>query len=178
LLTRTLIACVWLALSACAASTYNVADVDMLTIRRRPDTVLMLRTSAPSDSVVLPRGSNTVVLSAQDAIEHLEAKLGAHPHLGSDSALLAIIADGLRSAGWVRLSPEPQSAVERQNFLIAELLMRGRVAIRQGSTTALAPEVRLIFWGNCEMANGRGWLLPDSTEVMRTVDGWHGCFDA
>ena len=150
----------------------------MLTIRRRPDSVVTLRTIVPTDSVVIQRNSNIVFLSARDAMAHLQAELMQYPHIRSDSALLGAIQAGVAANGWVRLPTADDRAVERQNFLMVALLLQGRAAVRQGTTGTLAAEVRIVFWGSCAMANGKGVLLPDSTELFRTLDGWHSCFDA
>ena len=143
--------------------------------RTKPDTVVTLLAISPSDSVVAERGRYTIILSAQTAEQHLQAWLAKHPHLRSDSTLLQVIQSHVAKAGWVQLVARSDDAQQRQDFLLAALLEKGAAAVRQRGTPSLAEVLAVRPWGTCDMANGRRFLLPDSSEVLRTLDGWHMC---
>jgi hypothetical protein len=132
-------------------------------------------TAAPADSVVAQRGRYFILVSARAAEEHLRTRLAANPHIKSDSALLQTIRAGVANVGWVRLVAVSDDAQQRQDVLLAALLEKGSAGVRRAGSSTFADLLAVRPWGTCEMVNGRRFLLPDSSEILRTLDGWHVC---
>jgi hypothetical protein len=144
-------------------------------MRTTPDTMVTLLTVVPSDSVVATRERYTIIVSAETAETNLRSHLSRYPHIRSDSLLLRTIQLGITHDGWVHLPATGGEAREREDFLLAALLEDGAAAIRLPGSRTLARTLLIKPWGTCNMVNGRRFLLPDSSEVLSTVDGWHMC---
>jgi hypothetical protein len=173
---RLFLSLVPLVLSACASRSSQVTLYEGTPhLRTRPDTVVSLLIVPPTDSVLAVRGQFTVMVSAQTAVHHLQDKLTKYPHLSSDSALMRSIQEGVARAGWVQLHPRNDDARQREDFLLAALLEGGAAVVRSQAGSRLVDSLAVRPWGTCEMANGRRFLLRDSAEVLRVLDGWHMC---
>jgi hypothetical protein len=156
-----------LALCSCASAQVQRGQYDRSPENPPQDSVIMLRTEAPPDSVVVHRGNYSILLS----LAGIEKALAGAPPDSDEAALLSDLRRQYREYGQVELG---EGAAE--DYVAADLLKVGQAVVRRRASNHLIPWVRLrieheSIGSGATIVDYQVFTAPDESLIMRVMSG-------